>query len=293
MGLWSAYHAKEIFGTQVLRTGAQTNLLGSSRRVNQLIDTFGADNVSTSIDSFTKTRSLAGCDIKYKLLFKSRDDEVTRAHKRLPGVYVLDKNGVANLSKEIRLANIQNRNLTLREVYQGGSQIEVPNINTLIETCIAEYNKWLFKSRIKIEPFHSLTKKRLLSRSHQDISCQSGCNFQSDCSTKSINLDPNGDLYLCQEASDSGVLKLGNALLNNFDWEMWSNVDKRSDQLHSDCQVCPYLKECRGGCMTTAILEGKGLFGKPDLCALWKAIFDNIDQVISAEDTERALMWLS
>jgi radical SAM protein with 4Fe4S-binding SPASM domain len=43
----------------------------------------------------------------------------------------------------------------------------------------------------------------------------------SSCSANSLNIEPNGDIYTCQEMADVGAGKLGNAISGEWDDEMY------------------------------------------------------------------------
>jgi sulfatase maturation enzyme AslB (radical SAM superfamily) len=49
------------------------------------------------------------------------------------------------------------------------------------------------------------------------LTIEVGCPYWRSCSANSLNIEPNGDIYTCQEMADVGVGKLGNAISGEWD----------------------------------------------------------------------------
>jgi radical SAM protein with 4Fe4S-binding SPASM domain len=273
--------------------GCQSNLIGSDARVDNLIELFGEHRVSTSIDNFSEKRKLGGSATKYRTFFLKQDQRLLKKNRRIPAVFVVDDEGSEYVLKELKNSAKQGRSLSLRPVFQGGSTIEYANQNKLADVLLQCLNTWFMRMPIIVEPFFGMFKKRILEKQGKSLSNFVGCNFQNDCATKSINLDPNGDLYLCQEISDAGKLKLGNAYLEIFDRDAWQRIKDRTYHLDDECRTCEYLAACQGGCMAEALEQGKGIYGKPNNCLLWKVLFKRIDELIDQSGIDVILDWLN
>ena len=122
----------------------------------------------------------------------------------------------------------------------------------------------------------------------------SGCPSQHNCATTSINMDPDGTLYLCQEMSDSDVYILGNAVRGEWNQELHELLKSRSNHLNKDCLSCSYFKECQGGCMKEAIeYTEEGIYGKTIFCSIWKKLFKRIDDDLEKNSIHDIQKWLN
>nr|WP_157968176.1 SPASM domain-containing protein [Cysteiniphilum litorale] len=287
-------YAREYFGKfYKFDTGCQTNLIGSQQKVENLIKLFGKDKVSTSIDSFSSLRTVNGCDLKYRAIFKKNDDYLAKNYHRLPAVYVLDSDGLDNLEREVKRANHLSRNLNIRLPFNGGKDVNYADLDRIAELMCGVFDKWVMNSNIIIDPFYLFLKKRINTFLGKSVKAITHCNFQCDCAIKSLNIDPSGDIYLCQEMADANLFKLGNVKdRRGLDQPVWNILQARTRLLHKDCLSCPYLKECQGGCMVNSIQSGNGVYGKPNECIVWKAIFRRIDSFLLSRNPEEVIEWL-
>ena len=283
-------YARERLGKLVyrLRDGAQSNLIGAPRRIIALHDLFEG-NLGTSWDNHTGQRHIHGSAELYRgLLGRSLTAlEAERAHR--PGrVLVVDDASLPFLESEVRAAISGGYDLVLRPVFQGGSDT-VSHADTvqMAQTMARCYAIWNADPRVRIEPFSSL-KERRLARGRTDpngapaAGAVSGCPFQSDCAFRSLSLDPDGTLHICQEMADAGHYPLGNAIESVFHETVWRRLARRQAHLSQDCAACPWLSECGGGCMNEAIEAHGNPFAKTELCPVWKSIFREIEADIAA-----------
>lgn len=289
-------YAREFFAKKsvVLIDGAQTNLIGSNRKVNELNHIFN-NRIGTSIDSFTDQRRVGDSAKKYRVIMMSSENSIQeKTNKKLPAVFTIDRKSIGFTNQEIKLASRNKRNLTIRPVFSGGSEIEGITPTELAEIMETSFDNWFMKMPMILEPHFSLLQKRIQSKQNIDPRFErSYCSFQSDCAKKSISLEPNGDLYICQELADASNGVLGNSLAGTWDQETWLAFSERENNISSDCLSCDYFKECQGGCMMQAIEEGKGIYGKPGYCEAWKAIFTKIDYAIENTDINHTMRWIN
>jgi len=287
--------AREFFLEKgiVVVDGAQTNLIGSKRKVSQLNDIFNG-KISTSIDSFTDQRKLGNSAKKYRVIMMQRESEITNLERfKIPAVFTMDQKSIKDTVNEFKLANRANRNLMIRPVFNGGNSIESITPEQLSEAMLDTFDSWFIRSNVILEPHFSLLKKRLQTRNNIDpLYDFSYCSFQNDCAKKSMSLEPNGDLHICQELADSNAIKIGNAVDSIWDQDQWDIYNKRGENLHKDCLECPYLKDCQGGCMMHSIEDNNGPYGKPSYCYAWKKIFKKIDDNIDINGEEKILSWI-
>lgn len=278
--------------------GAQTNLIGSWTKVRSLLNLF-ANRVSTSIDHFTDARTVNGSPEKYRQIFDASENIILRKKDRkLPAILVVERGSQPFLMDEFRHAETENRDITLRAVFSGGKDVSGIALtpDEIAESYVEAFDNWVMKSNISVEPFTRLLTGRLIERGATGLfsvygGC-SGCPFQNDCARVSLNLEPNGDLYLCLDTADGDHLKLGNAIEGRFDWDLWSRIDARSRNLDAKCQVCPWRETCHGGCLSESIEAGLGINGRTPLCAVWTALFLRIDAIIDKHGIEEVETWL-
>lgn len=273
-------------GIQV-RDGVQSNLIGSPRRIENLYSLFEG-RVGTSIDRFSGQRALGKVDgsNRYRT-FQLEVERQIEVNEQVvpPAVLALDAKTLPFLMKELELAVEERRDLTLRPIFQGGSNIESVSPEVM-GSYLAEAFTWWFKKGMPIhaEPFVNLLTRRC---NEAGITDNGYCAWQSDCAEKSMSVEPNGDLYICQELADMGELRLGNALTKTFDMPLHDKIRERSDRLDAGCFTCPYFKSCQGGCLQQSLEAGSGLYGKTQWCEAWKALFAAMDEAIALTGPER------
>ena len=272
--------------------GCQSNLIGSVAKVDGLYRLFNG-RVGTSVDSRGQSRTVQGSAEKYRLIWQE-SDSFLRNNRSTPGaVFVLDKDGLENAEHEVKRALLQGRAITLRPVFQGGTPgQQLLGAEDARAVFMAAFEKWFMASPIIIEPFFSMAQHRLEELSGNASSIGTACAFQSDCTKKSLSLEPNGDLYLCQEMADAGLFRIGNAVTGEWDLDTVEALGSRSSNLHEDCRQCPYLATCQGGCMFEAVQQGRGLSGKSYHCLSWKSLFASIDDGIKTFGAGAVREWL-
>jgi radical SAM protein with 4Fe4S-binding SPASM domain len=288
-------YAREKLGPLVrhLRDGAQSNLIGSERRVVALHDLFHG-NLGTSWDQHTGQRNIKGSATLYRGILNRSLSALARERRHAPGrVIVIDRASGPHIEQEVEDAARGGYDLVLRPVFLGGSNdVDALSAADLENVMTKAYRKWQEAPHCRVEPFSSLYQRRA-TRGIKDPSgalvaqSSAGCPFQSDCAMKSLSLDPDGQLYICQEMADSKNYPLGNAVEGIFDEKTWRLLARRTARLSSDCVTCEWASECGGGCMNEAISAHNDPFGKTELCRVWKALFASIENDLAARRTQR------
>lgn len=280
--------------------GVQSNLIASKDKVLKLVDIFGT-NIGTSFDHFTDQRRVQGDSKKYRTIFLKNQTTLKKiTGKKASGVVVVDEKMEEFIFQEIAVANQNKTHITLRPVFQGGMPIEQMNTSHVIPIFEKAYNDWILQSNISIEPFTSLLNKRLVKykkefiqpNGFKELNAFSGCPFQHNCAQNSLNLEPNGDLYLCFEMADGNRYSFGNAIKGEFKEDVFNFLVNRSSNLKPECYSCDYFNECQGGCMNEAIDHFNDVYGKTKHCSLWKAIFRQIDLSIQTHGVNLIEQWL-
>lgn len=276
--------------------GVHTNLIASKEKLLGLVDIFGK-NIGTSFDHFTDQRQIQGNSQKYRTIFLKNQSSLKKViGKKAGGVVVIDEKMEPFIFDEIAIANENKTNLTLRPVFQGGMPIEQMNVNNVIPIYEKAFSQWIMKSNISIEPFTSLLNKRLskyLSTNYEStLRNYSGCPFQHNCALQSLNLEPNGDLFICFEMADGNRYSFGNTITGIFNDEVHNQLLERSHKLEKECYSCDYFNECQGGCMNEAIDHFGDMYAKTKNCSLWKSVFKQIDENIVLHGPENIETWL-
>lgn len=276
-----------------LRDGAQSNLIGSERKILDLHDLFSG-NLGTSWDNHSDQRHIGGSAELYRRLLDRSLATLQRERGQNPGrVLVIDASTAPHLDQEVRDAIKGGYDLVLRPVFQGGStEVEAISPARMAELMAQSYQIWAEAPQVRIEPFYSLFTRRL-GRGRRDpsgmmsASRNAGCPFQADCAFKSLSLDPDGTLHVCQEMADAGNYPLGNAINGEFDERTWRLLARRSAHLSNDCAACEWRSECGGGCMNEAIEMHGDPFAKTEFCPAWKTIFGLIEADITSGRARR------
>jgi radical SAM protein with 4Fe4S-binding SPASM domain len=280
-------------GIQV-RDGAQSNLIGSPRRVDHLYALFEG-RVGTSIDRFSHQRTL-GHSVDGAKRYRSFQIHVEKGLDERrdvvpPAVLSLDAKTLPFLMQELELSAQEGRDMTLRPIFQGGSEISSVSPEIMGEGLAAAFRWWVeTRMPMHLEPFVSLLRRRCDEAS---ISDNGFCAWQADCTEKSLSIEPNGDLYICQELADMDQLRLGNALTQTFDDSLYAKIQLRKERLDAGCFSCPYFKSCQGGCLQQSLEGGGGLYGKTQWCSAWKRLFKEMDAVIAQTGSARLLSRLA
>lgn len=288
---------RKLFSGQniIVHDGVQTNLIANHNKIKKLYELFNG-RVGTSIDNFTDQRKVSGSSDKYQVIMMTNEKKVQDKfnNRPIPGVFVIDSKSYPTSRQQIKKCMRETRNMVLRPVFQGGIDINLITPDMIEEVMLQAIDDWFLRSLIIIEPLYGLLKNRLQHKHNIDFGQNmSFCSFMSDCATRSLSLEPNGDLYICQELADHNYGKLGNAIKGEFDFPLWEQFNKRTDKLHSDCLACPYLNECRGGCMMQSIEQGQGMYGKSVYCSAWKSIFAKFDQKIAEHGVKAVTDWIN
>lgn len=272
--------------------GAQSNLIVSPRNAARLYDQFEG-RLGTSIDLTTSTRTIKGDSEKYRVIWKSADTYL-RKNRSTPGaIYVVEPDSAADAIFHLREAARARRVITFRPIFKGGIEaVELNSADQFKATMVELFDEWFLRMPVIAEPFFQLCESRISEVSALRRVQATACAFQSDCTRKSVNIEPNGDLYVCLEMADAGMAPIGNGVKGQWYSEALGVYASRSKNIPQSCKSCPYLKSCHGGCMYESIAQGQGVHGKSHHCSTWKAVFKRIDDAVAEHGAEYIHEWL-
>jgi Arylsulfatase regulator (Fe-S oxidoreductase) len=289
------YMARNLFKSHGISVhdGAQSNLLSSSKKVTELFNLFNG-RVGTSIDSFTEQRRIGNSASKYRVFMMKRDKEIMHnGFSPTPAIFTMDNKSIEFTEQQVLMASREGRNITIRPVFKGGCNIEPVTPEQVEKALIESLNAWFMKKNIVLEPIYSLLKKILQQKfSYNQSENMEFCAFQSNCAERSMCIEPNGDLYVCQEMADAGIGILGNTINETWNDELWIKFYDRTRNLPLSCIKCEYLTVCHGGCMLKSIEDGNGLYGKSELCSTWKSLFKEIENKINSYGLINVVNWI-
>lgn len=273
----------------------QTNLIGSKEKIIELYHTLDG-HIGSSLDISTTQRTIKGSSKKYDTIFLKNLTTVKKLTGKYPSsILVIDEKMKPFISDNIKFAEDKKMHLTLRPVFQGGIKIETVKDDSLTKIYENIFNDWFMKSNIAIEPLISMVEKRLLKDDifNENFSNISGCNFQHNCANSSLNLEPDGTLYVCLDMADGKHFPIGNAITGEIFKENFEKLLSRSEKLNKDCLNCDYFSACQGGCMNEAIEQSGDVFGKTEYCSTWKHLFKLIDDSINHHGANNVKKWIS
>lgn len=278
---------------EVIHSG-QSNLIGSKEKIVELYHTLDG-HIGSSLDISTAQRTIKSSSKKYDTIFLKNLNVVRKLTGSFPSsIIVIDEKMKPFLFDNIKFAEDKKMHITLRPVFQGGMPVNILETNSLTEIYKNVFENWFMKSKIAIEPLMGMVQKRLMKDKIYDdnFGYISGCNFQHNCATSSINLEPDGTLYVCLDMADGKHYPIGNAIKEEIYEETFNLLMSRTEKLNKDCLSCEYFSACQGGCMNEAIEQNHGVFGKTDYCSTWKSIFSLIDDSIEKNGVEKVKVWI-
>lgn len=272
--------------------GAQSNLIVSEQKAARLYDLFEG-RLGTSIDLTTDARTVKGDAEKYRLIWKSAD-QYLRSKRSTPGaIYVVEPDSGADAIKHLREAARSNRAITFRPIFKGGIEAVQTNSAEQFRDVMTElFDEWFLRLPVIAEPFFQMCEARVDELGGMGRVQSTACAFQQDCTRKSVNIEPNGDLYVCLEMADAGFAPIGNGVRMEWYADALAMYSSRAGNLPGSCRECPYLASCQGGCMYESIAQGHGVHGKSYHCATWKALYARIDEAVAMHGLSHIHDWL-
>ena len=281
---------REGVGSKVERVdvGCQSNLIGSKKKIDALRGIIDEHSIGTSKDSFTNKRTVNGDADKYRELATKGANYLSEISGDTIGtVIVFDKDNIDKVVDEYRIAEKAQTRITIRPVFAGKHSIDYLEPKLLGKYWKELIDEWFIDGRMAVEPLMRMTKSMLGMRT-----AEVGCPYWRSCSANSLNIEPNGDIYTCQEMADVGAGKLGNAISGEWDDEMYLTLSKRQTNIDQECQQCQWYKYCQGGCMMESFTETGSFYSRPNNCMAWKMIFKSIDDNIKKYGEKVSINWI-
>lgn len=151
------------------------------------------------------------------------------------------------------------------------------NINEYVDTLVEMYKYWLYDKncRVSMRTFEDLLK----------VSDRLYCiQYGGSCIYNRICLNPNGDLYPCGRPYTKdfviGQINTLNLISDAFKSPAYVNLARIHSERVKQCkEKCDFFGVCKGGCVSSAILEGS--FEKIDniTCVRAQRLLNSITQV--------------
>lgn len=265
--------------------GCQSNLIAGPEKVRQLVGVFGVA-IGTSTDHVQDHRKLAGSADNYR---KHNDAgrQVIESISHIPGVvWVCTGGNEEQAVREYEINSAKGRSLTLREAFQGVNHFISVDPIRFADAMIAVWNLWFMQGNTLVSPHHRIVHALLEPR-------PIGCPWWRGCAGGSIDMDANGDVYVCQELNDAGLGKLGNAFRMEWDDSVWNKLAMRRGRVERDCLECDVYDLCQGGCMMEVWQATGDIFGRPPMCPAWKKMFRAFRQDFESRDRQAVSNWFS
>ena len=282
---------RQIVGDKVGRVdvGCQSNLIGSKKKIKALKEIIDDYSIGTSIDSFTSKRTVKGDADKYRQLAAQGADYLSQISGDTIGtVIVCDKDNIDKIVDEYQIAQKDKRRITIRPVFAGKHSIDYLDPELLGRHWKELIDVWFIEGDTAVEPLMRMTKSMLGMRTEEV-----GCPYWRSCSANSLNIEPNGDIYTCQEMADVGAGKLGNAVRGEWDDDMYLQLSKRQTNIDQACQKCEWYQYCQGGCMMESFTETGSFYSRPNNCAAWKVMFRALDDNIKKHGKQASINWIN
>ncbi|RMG21240.1 MAG: SPASM domain-containing protein [Methanobacteriota archaeon] len=284
-----------IFGNTFaeIKHGVQSNLVGSKDRIKHLVSRFGK-SIGTSEEFGTSHRMVGGSSTIYQRGLDSSLGTL-KVYGIRPGcIYVLMPDTMDGLIPFLDMVQKKRRypKVVIRHVFDGGIKgMDSVSVDMLLEALIKSFDNWFLKADYLLEP-HWIFLDRLLHKPVNRHQCISGCPFQRDCVRRSIDLEPNGDIYLCLDMADSGNMKIGNALDGTLNIQVVHDLERRIESIDKECFSCPAYTVCQGGCMNESVNMLGNHLAKSPYCKAWKGMVHHIQNRLSCESMDQVVSWM-
>lgn len=273
------------------RDGIQTNLITSPSKAAKVRELFNG-NIGTSVDNFTEQRTIGGSHERYK---KAMENSIMLGlPKHPPAVLVLEEKNASNIIEEYEIALSRDYDLTITTLYVAGKNDTTKESVRVIEAQKLLFDRWFLSEETNaLEPYLTMVNKKLgVLGVTQEINCD-GCAQSNNCTRNNINLEPDGDLYLCAEMADKDIYRLGNAIEGTIDSSNLAHLERRTMELPTECFSCPHFSACRGGCMQNAYDSQQDILAKDPLCDLYTYIYERIEEATSTpKKIQKVIQWL-
>ena len=111
------------------------------------------------------------------------------------------------------------------------------------------------------------------------------CDSRGACHQTHIGINPDGSVYGCGRASDSGIHRLGNIFEEDFDEVLQrkprSELAGRTARLRAGaCKDCRYWQLCHGGCPILAWLYYGDMNRETYFCAARRRLFEHFEKLL-------------
>lgn len=275
-------------GRKDIAWSMQSNiLLYKSSKWKRVFQEVFEGRISTSYEPDEVHRTVKGCPKKYGERFKIAAKAMLDDGFDLFIIGVFDDNNIDSANELYNFAKKNDGRVAIRINYKvpvgrakADEIVSLLNPKTYGEKLV-ELEKLREKeqSNVSIIPNDILLEK--LRGGIDEI-----CPWTNNCAGRIISIEPNGDVYNCDNYAEIGDknLSFGNLNYNEtseiFSSKAFSQALSRSYTTHDDCLSCDYFYACRGGCSRDSYLFTGDTNGKFPYCYSWKLIFNELSRKI-------------
>jgi len=267
--------------------GVQSNLIAGAGKLDHLVKLFG-HRIGTSEEFIGKSRTIKGSSELYQSVYKKSELHLAKKGVKAGVIYAVSKDSAYDVLLTYKKCSCNGQNFGLRPVFNGGMKHDkASDISHLSNVYNKILDSWFMSGSVIVEPFYGFTKRMLDTKT----SC-TGCPFQSNCTERSLDIEANGDIFICMDMADSRQYKLGNALRSEFNTDILKRLSKRKKAILEECGDCEFYMSCKGGCMSEAIHTYDSFTKKTPYCSLWKEIHAKIKHLICEYGTNNVREWM-
>ncbi len=266
----------------------QTNILKyRSDKWKDVLKEVFRGSVSTSYDPDDTSRTVNGCAETYAKQFHASLEAMLNDGFHMFIIGVFDDNNIHYARKLYELAKKHDGKVTIRVNYKvpvgriredsGEAQYLLdPEVygNTLVE---------LERLREKDGADVGIVPNDIM-RSRYNGAMDDLCPWMSTCGGALISIEPNGDVYNCDNYAELNEesLRFGNINTDSMNKILNSKalnqMKTRPFSMPQSCYECDYFHACQGGCSRDSYLFTGDTNGKFPYCRSWKMIFKEISQ---------------
>jgi len=146
---------------------------------------------------------------------------------------------------------------------------------TYLNACLQIFDLWFYQDEFSIQvnpPFGVV--RQILSQSRL-----SDCGMSENCQMHFISIGPEGDIYPCNRFYGLTNYRLGNILTQSLNEVFNSPIHQsflgRAASKIEQCQNCPIIEYCNGGCVHHAIVHYGSLNAPDHLCVVYRGLVEH------------------
>jgi radical SAM protein with 4Fe4S-binding SPASM domain len=266
----------------------QSNLIGYSRKWNQVLREMFGNSVGSSLDFPNLHRKIRGCNAPdYNTLWARKVQEAREAGIEVQVISIPNSKTLeigAERFYEYFVEELQVTDFQINTPFPGGTPNETKNALSLETERLSQFfielaDVWVsrgYSDGVRIGPFDVL-----LDYFSNGTACLP-CIWQKNCATEFVCIDARGNVSQCDcWVTSYPEYWFGNIFeCHSFSDLLRTNAARRRFQARpgrlvqqETCIDCDYLALCHGGCPIRAYTVSGNLMTKDPYCQLYQALF--------------------